>query len=236
MPLRLCTRCFLPAGSPFLNLSTCGTPIQPAPPSNHITPPDPHVSEAGFLLFWDQSLLSCPPPYRPFDPSDCPSSGEVAGAMGASFSLGLLVLCRPLVPSLRPAWKKEPRKFYGSVLVILHVPPGSASALLLLLGALGGCPVRTPSSGAPGPRSSARILPIRGSDGKFSGGRREVGPRPAPLPSGRGPFLSLQLQLLRAPLPRQLSAQRVIMVWLTHTLVPWHHPILCGVLRPACPL
>lgn len=42
------------------------------------------------------------------------SSGEVASAFEASSSLGLLEHCRPLLPSLKPARKKNvPRKFCG---------------------------------------------------------------------------------------------------------------------------
>lgn len=60
MSLSLCTCSSLPAGTPFLNLSTQGTPIQPAQSSNHISPPDLQVSD-----LWDQSLVSCPPAFDP---------------------------------------------------------------------------------------------------------------------------------------------------------------------------
>ena len=112
------------------------------------------------------------------------------------------------MPRLRPAWKNVPRKFWeNSAGDSPLCTPGSLSAFLLLLWALGNRPVWTPSTGVPCPCLLVGFSPLQALTGNLkvsSGG--EVGvfifwaPPCIPAVLAVAVFLYLELQLLWAPL------------------------------------
>ena len=156
--------------------------------------------------------------------------------------MGLLALCRPLVPSLKPAWKKMCLESSTRVVqrVILHQPtpphsPTRARDTQMFappLRALGDYPVRTAPTEVPCPWLSGWVLPIRGADRKPEGPRREAGVFPFPPALGRCGLQVAALQHRSPPLTPRCSPPNSSFLpkgW----LAAWCHPILCRVLHPA---
>uniref|UniRef100_A0A2K6SX89 EMAP like 2 n=1 Tax=Saimiri boliviensis boliviensis TaxID=39432 RepID=A0A2K6SX89_SAIBB len=149
---------------------------------------------------------------------------RVSNAAEAALSPGLLVLSRPLVARLGPAWKNAPRKIYWKNAGDSPydppppAPTGSLSAFLPLLGALGDCPVQTLPAG-----------PVERGQGIHF-----LGPSPHPaltvavVPSSEPQLLwELQLSLeMSNKLPPCPFCPRLVMAWCPLRLIPWCCPIL----------